>query len=398
MKTLFIVLDGISDRPIDGRTPLKVANTPNMDAIARDGICGMMDAISPGIPPGSATAHLALLGYDPYKYYTGRGPFEAAGTGLDVKGGDIAFRCNFATIRDGIIVDRRAGRIRETAELEKALNEIDLGIEYQFKAGTSHRGALVLRGKGLSPNVTSNDPKKEGLPPKKIEPLAPDAKKTAKFASEFVEKAHKILSEHDVNKRREAEGKPPANYIIIRGAGVAPSIPSFHERYHIRGGAIAAACLIIGVAKLCGMDFIPVEGVTGGTDSNVSNKIKKAMEMIDSYDFILVNIKGADEAAHDGNFEEKTKFIERIDEAMGLIERRDDLLIVLTGDHSTPVSVKNHSGDPVPVAICGPGVRTDDVKSFDEFSCARGSLGRIRGLDLMPIILDLMDKSEKYGD
>ena len=169
-KILFIVLDGASDRPVEGKTPLAQASKPNMDALAFGGINGIMDTIAPGIRPGSDTSHLALLGYDPYKYYTGRGPFEAAGVGIDVKGGDIAFRVNFATVENGVVTDRRAGRIDDTDSLANAINEkVKVpGVEIIFKRSTGHRAALVLRGKGLSQAITDTDPKKEGLPIKEM--------------------------------------------------------------------------------------------------------------------------------------------------------------------------------------------------------------------------------------
>lgn len=397
-KILFFVLDGISDRPIDKKTPLQDAETPNLDELARRGISGIMDTIAPGIRPGSDTAHLALLGYDPYEVYTGRGPFEASGVGIDVKPGDVAFRCNFATLENGIVVDRRAGRIRETKELAHSImDNVQLASKFIFKESTGHRAALVLRGKGLSAEVSSNDPKQENEPLKKIDPLNPEAKKTAKILNEFVVQANDILDNHPLNIKRMKENKPLANVVLLRGAGMVPNIECFEERYGLRGAVIAAAGLVIGIGKMCGINHINLEGVTGGVDSNVNAKVSKAIETLEDYDFVLVNIKGGDEAGHDGDFEKKKKFIEKIDKSFSDLLNLDDILVVVTADHSTPVLVRDHSADPVPIMIIGNGVRKDDVCAYDEFNAATGGLNRLRGKDLMPILMDLINRTKKFG-
>lgn len=399
-KILLLVIDGVSDRPVNGETPLKVAVTPNLDELAKRGVNGMMNAIGPGIRPGSATAHLAILGYDPYEAYTGRGPFEAIGIGIEVQPGDIAFRCNFGTVdENNVILDRRAGRIRETDELEKAINEqVELdGADFIFKRSTGHRAALVLRGEGLSADVTDNDPHHENVSMLGAKATSVDGEKTAQIMSSFISQSHKVLGEHPLNKKRVAEGEHPANMIFFRGGGVVPDLEPFQDKYGLRSAVIAAAGLIIGIGKMLGMTHIPVEGVTGGVDSNIENKISAMLETFDEYDFILLNIKGADEAGHDGDFQSKANFLGRVDEALAPLLELKDTLLVVTGDHSTPICVRDHSGDPVPIIIAGEGVRTDDVGTYDEFSAAQGGLGRIRGLDLMPILTDLIDRTEIFG-
>src|SRR5512146_136596 len=208
-KILLIVLDGASDRPIGGKTPLAEADKPNLDALAYGGINGIMDTVGPGIRPGSDTSHLALLGYDPYKYYTGRGPFEAAGVGIDVKGGDIAFRVNFATVENGLVMDRRAGRISDTDELAKVINEkVKVpGVDIIFKRSTGHRAALVLRGKGLSPALTDTDPKKEGNPIKECHATndTPEAKRTADIVNSISKQVVSLLDGMPVNQERRKQ-------------------------------------------------------------------------------------------------------------------------------------------------------------------------------------------------
>jgi 2,3-bisphosphoglycerate-independent phosphoglycerate mutase len=401
-KILLIVLDGASDRPIGGKTPLAVADKPNLDALAYGGINGIMDTVGPGIRPGSDTSHLAILGYDPYKYYTGRGPFEAAGVGIDVKSGDIAFRVNFATVENGIVTDRRAGRISDTDELAKAINEkVKVpGVEVIFKRSTGHRGALVLRGKGLSPDITDTDPKKEGNPIKECHATndTPEAKRTADIVNSISGQVIDILDKSPVNQERRKQGLPPGNAILIRGAGEVPHIPPFDERYGLKGAVIAAAGLIIGIGKMCGLEYVPVGSMEVETSgSSAMAKMKKALETLQTHDFVLVNIKGADEAGHDGDFQRKARFLEQTDVAFKDVLRLKDVLVIVTADHSTPVSVKDHSADPVPILMHGPGVRMDDVAHYNEMIAYKGGLHRIRGLDVMPIALDLINKTKKFG-
>ena len=405
-----MIIDGMADRPIKDlgyKTPLEAANTPNMDKLAELGINGIMDPIRPGIRAGSDTSHISILGYDPYEVYTGRGPFEAAGIGLDVIAGDIAFRCNFSTQDEkGIIVDRRAGRIREgTEEIARSINSLKLegfeDIEIIFKESTGHRAVLVLRGPGLSDKVSDADPKHEGKHPKEVVPLddSPEAAKTAEILNKFVETSYEILKDHPVNLERIKEGENPANVVLPRGVGAVPHIVPFGEKYGVKAACIAETGLIKGIGKITGMDLIDVEGATGGIDTNLENMTASIVEAANGndYEFILINIDGADEAGHDGQMEEKVKFIEKVDAVIEEIMKIDDIYFILTADHSTPISVMDHTGDPVPIIIRGPEVRVDDVNSFSERAAAYGGLCRIRGSDVMNILMDFMNKSEKFG-
>ncbi len=404
---LFLVLDGISDRPcpeLGDRTPLQAALTPNLDRLAREGTCGIMDTIGPGIRPGSDTSHLSLLGYPPERYYTGRGPLEAEGCGIHMEKGMIGFRGNYATLgNDGTIIDRRAGRIHETRELSAAIQrEVDLsslGVSFWFCSGAGHRAALALKGEGLGAGVSSNDPKREGVAPTEIQPCTRKKAdwKTAEACKEFIRQSHEVLNDHPLNRGRKSRGEPPANVVLLRGAGEMGQFESFEERYHLQGSVIAAATLIIGIGKVAGLRHVSVPGATGSVDTNLDGKIAAALEELRKKDFVLLNIKGSDEAAHDGNAKEKKQFIERIDASLAPLFGLSDCLLVICGDHSTPCTIKDHSADPVPLLIRGEGVRVDGVKRFDEISCAQGALHRLPGLSLMPIILDLINKTHKYG-
>jgi len=380
-KGIFILADGLGDRPIKelgGKTPLEYANTPNLDRLAKTGICGMQDPIFPGQPAGSDTAHLSILGYDPYKTYRGRGYYEALGAGIDVREDDIAFRVNFATYENGLIVDRRAGRIatEEAHELARAIQEeVKLPVEFIFKGATSHRAVLVLRGLAKGYRVGENDPHEAGKPPHEFTYEDEESKRTAEILEEFVRKAHEVLEKHPVNEKRRKEGKPVANYLLIRGAGTAPDIPKkFPEQWKVKAGAIVAVALVGGVLKAVGFELIPVNGITGEYDTNEIAKARAAVKALKEHDFVFVHFKPTDAAGHDGNAMKKVEMIEKLDRLVGYILDNVNLektVITLTGDHSTPCEVKNHSGDPVPLVIAGGGVRTDDVEAIGERQCAK---------------------------
>ncbi|MDD3984579.1 MAG: 2,3-bisphosphoglycerate-independent phosphoglycerate mutase [Methanobacterium sp.] len=407
MKGIIMIIDGMGDRPIEElgyKTPLEAAVTPNMDKMAENGICGIMDPIRPGIRAGSDTSHISILGYDPYEVYSGRGPFEAAGIGVDVLPGDIAFRCNFSSVDDkGIIIDRRAGRIRSgTEEIAHTINSMELeeNVQVIFKESTGHRAVLVLRGEGLSDQVSDADPKHEGKTPKKVMALdnSEEAKKTADILNKVVKKSYELLKHHPLNIKRIENGENPANIIIPRGAGAVPNVEPFGEKYGLNPVCIAETGLIKGIATIAGMQLIDIPGATGGTDTNLENIKNGIIETVSrDYDFILINVDGADEAGHDGEMDEKVKFIEKVDVIIGELMKIEDIYFILTADHSTPISIMDHTGDPVPIVITGPGIRVDDVKKFNELSTVKGGLCRIRGNNIMDILMDLMNKSTKFG-
>lgn len=404
-KIFIVILDGLADRPVadlGNKTPLQVAEKPNLNWFAENGICGQMDPIAPGIRPGSDTSHLAILGYDPHKVYTGRGPFEAAGVGLSLEPGDVAFRCNFGTIdQEGLVRDRRAGRIREgTSEIARDLDGLAIeGAYITFKEGTEHRAVLILRGEGLSPKVTDVDPHKVGVRYLKCQPLEPEASRTADIVNEFVEKSKKILENHDVNKKRLENGDLPANIIMPRGAGVYPHIQSLEEKFGLRSAVVGGVTLVKGICKVAGMDTLDVPGATGGLDTDMIAKGQAAIRALESYDLVFLNVKAGDICGHDGDADGKVKVVQRLDQMMSIIRREipDDVVMAVTSDHTTPVSVRDHTGDPVPLMIYGKDIRVDDVTSYDEMAAAKGSLGRIRGSDLMPILINLSNRAEKFG-
>ncbi len=402
-KVILVICDGLGDRPsLDDKTPLQAADTHNIDEISKAGINGLMDVISPGIVPGSDTAHLAIFGYDPYKYYPGRGVFEALGADMALNKGDVAFRANFATVDEKMrVIDRRAGR-KGGKELAEALNGLEIdGVKVSLKNTTEHRCAVVMEGKteNLSKYVSDVDTHEAGGIVKKCVPLneGEGEKKTAKIVNEFVRLSYEILNGHPENEERRRKGELPANIILLRGAGSYEEVPSLKARFGFSAACVAGASLYKGVAKYLGMDVIPIEGGTGRANTNLTNKAEATLHALKAHDFVFLHVKATDSMGHDGDFEGKRDMISRIDKELVARIKDADAYIVITADHSTPVSIKRHSSDPVPLVIKGVGVRKDRVNKFDEFSAASGGLGRIRGIDLMPILSDFMGYYKMYG-
>ncbi len=405
---VLLVLDGLGDRPVpalNGKTPLQAANTPNFDRLAAEGQSGLIDILGPGLTPGSDAAHLALFGYEHSQVYPGRGPLEALGAGLESRPGDVAFRANFATVDEDLkVIDRRAGRVftdEEGRALQQEIDGLEIdGIKIRFIATVEHRGALVLEGPGLSGQITDTDPHAVGVKVLDSEALAPDAEKTAETVNKLTKITYEQLKDLDVNKDRVKRGLPPANIILLRGAGKHESIPTLKERYGISAIVIAGGALYIGTAKYVGMGHIPVEGQTGTIDTNFAGIAEQAVQCIqDGHDYVFIHIKAPDNASHDFNPDEKVLAIERTDEMLGLILEKvaDKIVIAVTGDHSTPVSVGAHTCDPTPVLFWSDFIRPDDITSFSEFDAARGALHTLRGIDIMPMLLGYAGLIEKTG-
>jgi len=413
VKAVLIIADGMADVPLkelNGKTPLEAAKKPFLNRVAESGICGMIDVIASGIPPGSDTAHLALLGYDVMEVYAGRGALEAIGSGIDVLPNDLEFRCNFATVdKDFNVLDRRAGRIgsEDAGKLAVAIEESlrvdppEVG-DVLFKSTVQHRAILRLSGPNLSIMVSDTDPHEVGVKVLKARPLdgGREAKNTADILNQLTQQFHEVLKDHPVNEERKKKGLLPANIILCRGVGQLPEMDLLPLLYGIRPAAIASVPLVRGVCKTAGMRLISVPGATGTYETDVIAKAKAAVQALQSYDFVLVHVKATDLASHDGNPQKKIEMIERVDALVAHLIKHvnvDETFIVVTADHTTSSIKREHSGEPVPVAIMGSSVRTDDVKEFGERACAKGGLGKIRGVDLMPILMNLLGKAEKAG-
>jgi len=398
MKAIVLIMDGLGDLPnAKGQTPLSAASKPNMDELAGQGQAGLYSSIARGVIPGSDTSHLNIFGYDYREYYPGRGPLEALGAGIELKPGDIAFRANFASVKGGKIIDRRAGRL-PTATSRKLARYVEKsridGVTVQFMNTVEHRGVLLFRGKGLGAEVSGTDPHVLG-PLGVSKPLAPGAKnkKTADVLNKFTKSAMKKLE-----GAGETRGsRVPANAIIARGAGAYAVVPSMEDRYRISAACVGGGALYKGVAKYVGMDVLEVEGATGDKKTNLKAKADAAAAALKDHDYVFVHVKATDNFSHDGNFGGKKEIIEKVDELLVSKLMEEEAVFVITGDHSTPVERRSHSGHPTPLLISGRGVRKDTVSRFDEMACMSGGLCHVVGTGLMDIVLNEMNKAKMIG-
>ena len=425
MKLIYIAIDGMGDLPIaelGNKTPLEAANTPNMDFLAKNGKTGLMYTVRKGVAPESDVAVISLLGYDPFEYSTGRGIIEAVGAGIDVADGDLALRCNFATLgKRKEIIDRRVKRTlttEEATELSEAVNE-KITLEscpatFEFKNTLGHRAVLVFKSKAscLSGKISNSDPAytivngigvatpHAEMVLKKSEPLddTEEARNAANLVNEFIEKTHVVWENHLVNKKRAAEGKLKANCVLTRDAGSQlPRFFNINERYNVKFAALADMHAESGIARLAGMQSTLLPPPSGDLKRDCEVRVKKLLDTLPSYDCFYIHLKGPDEPGHDGNCHRKTEIIAAIDKhffgpLLQEISLKDHMFCV-TCDHATPCALKVHSDTPVPVLISGGKITDEKVGKFSERNCGNGSLGVIdRGYELMPKLMELLKK------
>jgi 2,3-bisphosphoglycerate-independent phosphoglycerate mutase len=389
MKYLVIVPDGAADRPVDalaGRTPLEAADTPNMDLLARRGICGMARTFYEGFPFDSSIANMGILGYDPRKYFTGRSPLEAANLGVGLECGDVSLRCNLVTVEDGIIRDFTADHISnpEAAELIRAVDERLGGGGIEFHPGMSYRNLLVLRS-GLKPSLdfTATQPHDivgGSVEEHRIKAKSKAAAATVALLDRLGDDALPILADHPVNRRRAAEGKNPGNSLWFWGAGRKPNIPSFKSVYGLEGSLVSAVDLLKGLGRTIGLNVLPVEGATGYLDTNYVGKADAALGSLRKGDFTYIHLESTDEAGHEGSIEHKVRAIEDIDrKVVGRVLDRieGDYAILLMPDHATPVSVRTHTTEPIPYALYDTRRKGDGVERFSEREIAANGSRRI---------------------
>ena len=387
-KILLLIMDGLGGlpEPTTHLTELETAKKPYLDEIARVGMCGLSIPVLPGITPGSGPAHLSLFGYDPIEHKIGRGVLEVLGVGMEMDKNDIAIRGNFATIdENNIVTDRRAGRIptEQNQKLVQILQEkikIINGVEIIIKTVKEHRLAILLKGKNLSPDISENDPQKEGLPLRKITPLKKNAEFTAGILNEFLKQAEKILAQQNTKART----------ILLRGFSGIPDIESFEKKYLLNPVCIASYPMYKGLAKLVGMNVI------GGLET-IDDEIETLNKVYNDYDFFYLHYKKTDSAGEDGDFNRKVQTIEEFDTKIRGMKNLKFDVICLTGDHSTPSVLKGHSWHPVPIVIVSQNIIPDDVNSFTERACAKGMLGTIPATSIMYILLANALKLEKFG-
>lgn len=387
-KILFVVLDGVGDLPIDGRTALERARTPNLDRLAAEANLGLIDPVDRGITPGSGLGHLSLFGYDVYEHMCERGVLEALGVGLEVGPDSVAVRGNFVTLgSDGLIADRRAGRIgsdegaRIVGRLAEAIRDLD-GTPIELKPIKEYRFSLVLHGAGLGGAVDDTDPQKTGLRPLPANPRDEASRRTAALLDRFAARAAEVLAD-----------EPKANGVTLRGIGKRPAIPGFPELYGIRGVAIANYPMYRGVGRLLGMDAVAVTGEGEALDE----KIAAVEAAWPNYDFVFLHVKKTDSYGEDGNQDGKVSIIEAFDAALPRLLALSPDVVAITGDHSTPATMRSHSWHPVPALVMGPHMRRCTSERFTETEALRGVLGRSRGMDLMAELLAQAGRLRKFG-
>ena len=384
-KILLAVIDGLGGlpHPRTGKTELETAVLPNLDALASSADCGLISPSGPGITPGSGPAHLALFGYDPWRYRIGRGALSALGLGLDFRAGDVAARLNFCTLdREGRIADRRAGRIPTgtSRRLCSILEQVRLpGIEICVRAEKEHRACAVFRGEGLEDEVTDSDPQATGVPPRPLEARGPGSLRMVQVASEFLRQARDLLAP-----------EKPANMVLVRGFGCYPQVPHMADVYGLRALALAGYPMYRGVAAAAGMD-----AVDAGPDLESACRVLK--ENFPAYDFAYLHFKKTDSAGEDRAFDKKVDLLQEVDAFIPrLLELKSDVLIV-TGDHSTPSTMGAHSWHPVPCLLSSPWVIADAASRFSERGCRGGSLGTIPATALMALALAHACRLDKFG-
>lgn len=401
-KGLVFILDGLGDRPcpqLGGRTPLQAAETPTLDGLAQRHQCGMMDPLTPNLPVDTHTGVGILFGLPPAEAgRLRRGPVEAAGLGLDFRPGDILLRANFACVERGArglrIRDRRAGRIRDQVEsLCAVLQDLEVGpgITASVHPATQHRAVARLRGDGLSAQVSDTDPGGQAMHLGILDavPENAGAQSTADAVNRLTRRAHELLRHHPVNTARVERGQVAANGLILRSAGVHQPLQSRLSHLGLKVAAVAGETTVLGLAKLLDFHCYSNPRFTSLPDTDLGEKLRAAAEALESHDLVFVHIKGTDTAAHDKNPRLKADFISRFDRALGRLDLGGSVVGVCA-DHSTDSLSGEHTGDPVPVLVGGPGGRRDGVSRYNEADCTAGALGRVTAEAYLTQVLDAM--------
>jgi 2,3-bisphosphoglycerate-independent phosphoglycerate mutase len=409
MKYIIIVGDGMADYPVKklgGKTPLMVAQKPNIDRIAWEGRCGLFVTVEPDMPPGSEVANLTVLGYDPHLCYQGRGVLEAASQGVNLKPTDIAMRCNLICVQGGRIKNHSAGHIA-TDEGRQLIDEVQSKLGnpiVHFYPGLSYRHLLVLA-QGSTEIECSPPHDNVGRPISEvmIKARSSAASLTADLLNALIIRSREVLTGHPVNQERVRKGKDAANHIWPWSPGRKPKMATLAERYGIKGAVISAVDLINGTGIYAGMDVIQVPGATGLLDTNFEGKADACVDALGQHDFVYCHVEAPDEAGHGKDLESKIKAIEYLDNRLvgrvlnRLEEEKIEAVVAILPDHPTPVEYGNHVKDPVPVAIWDPRQPGDNVTVFDEISVKDGALGTMHGKQFIETVLGKGHREEAKG-
>ena len=400
MKYLILVPDGLSDEPLKelgGKTPMEAALTPNMDFLAQNGLSALTQTIPDDMPPGSDIGNLALMGYDPRKNFSGRASLEAANLGIELKSGEIVFRCNLVTVspgkQQGTMVDYSAGHISsEDAKiliehLEKTLGHPDV----RFYPGKSYRHLMVIKNINVSDMLGVKVTPPHDIMDQAISAYLPSGEQSDVLIK-IMERAGQILSSHPINKKREASGENPANMIWLWGQGARPNLPLFKDRYGLSGSVISAVDLVNGIGRLAGLDVISVPGANGYYDTNYKGKAQYALDSLKKHDFVYVHVEATDEAGHNGDWEAKVECCEHFDrEVVGTViksfQKPQGVRILVCPDHPTPVLKRTHDRTPVPFAMWGEGIAANGIKNYSEKAASTAGLKFKSGEDMVQFFL-----------
>ncbi|MBN2097576.1 MAG: cofactor-independent phosphoglycerate mutase [Candidatus Omnitrophica bacterium] len=395
MKYIVLVGDGMADYPLEelqGKTPLQVAKTPNMDYIAQSGQVGWARTIPEKMAPASDVANLSILGYDPNKFYSGRGPLEAANMNIDLKDDEVAFRLNLVTCGEGKMLDYSAGHI-SNKEAHSLIRDLDQQLKTEtlrFYPGVSYRHLMVA--KDLTPSLL----KVKCIPPHDItgQSIAKNLPrgKNADFIIDLMQRGAKFLEHHAVNKVRVDLGESPANSIWLWGQGRRPAMPKFEDKYGVTGSVISAVDLIKGIGKLIGLEALDVPGATGYYDTDYSAKAKYGINSLANKDFVFIHVEAPDEAGHNGDLRAKITAIERFDqqvvgELLSYLKQRSDFRILVLSDHYTPIAVRTHTAEPVFFALCGQDVPKGQINAFNEAAAGESKFIFSQGWQLMDYLI-----------
>ena len=391
-KYIVLVGDGMADYPVEElgmRTPLEAARTPNMDFIAKNGLLGRAKTIPEKMTPASDVANLSILGYDPKKYYSGRGPLEAANLGVELEEDDVAFRCNLITAGGDTLLDYSAGHIK-SKEAEKLIKVLDqkLGTnKMRFFAGVSYRHLLLFkRGAELKlENLKCRAP--HDISGQNINKNLPKGE-NADVIIKLMRDSREILASHEINLVRLDLKENPANMIWLWGQGRKPNIPKFIDKFGLSGSVISAVDLIKGLGRILGLNVINVPGATGYYDTDYAGKARAGIKSLDKNDFVFVHVEAPDEAGHNGDLREKLTAIERFDQLivgslLEFLKNKDDFRIMVLPDHATPLSLKTHTSEAIPFAMCGKDIVAKNFNNYSEKEAQKSELYFENGYELM---------------
>lgn len=395
MKYIVLVADGMADYPVaelNDRTPLEVAHVPNLDFIARNGRLGRVKTIPEGMTPASDVANMSIMGYDPAKFYTGRGPLEAVNLGIELGDNDTAFRCNLVTVSDTKMLDYSAGHIssKEARKIIEAVNKKLGGAKFSFHPGTSYRHIMVAKEAGAKYDCLQTTPPHD-ITGKEFAKSLPKGKNAEEIVA-LMQASRKVLEESEINNVRIDLKENPANMIWLWGQGRKPALPKFTEKYELTGSVISAVDLIKGLGSLAGLEVINVPGATGYYDTDYEGKAKAALRSLEKNDFVFVHVEAPDEAGHNGDLREKITAIERFDKLvvgtmMEALKKKKNFRILVLPDHATPVSLRTHTADVILFGLFGEDIPGRGFLKYSEKEAEKSDLYLERGYELMDLLI-----------